>query len=285
MYDIDTKNVRKGRNMYFITLAVGILFLIIFGGIYISSVLKKNSLDSQTRSYRVEINKYEDSDGDTMYSPTYYYRVNGNNYSCPSSTSSSNFPDTKNSVVYYDSKNPARCMNEYSVSNNRFAFIFLFIPIILIGASVFGFIKIKNRLRVIKELNKKGKLIKGLPYHLENTGTVINGVPIQRPVVEYTLSSGTDITLYGDPRNDYKLADSDGLVDLVIDENNPSNYYIDFEINRIGGNLPTDYNKQVQNNYNNEQVQTDSISQEAVQSENQDNELNNLYGNNSNQNM
>lgn len=282
MYDIDTKNVRKGKKIYYIALAVGILFLIIFGYVYISSIIKKNSLDSQTRSYRVEINEYENSDGDTMYSPTYYYRVNGSNYSCPSSTSSSYVPDTRNGVVYYDSKNPARCMNEYSVSSNRFTFIFLFFSIISIGLSVFGFIKIKNRLRVIKELNEKGKLIKGLPYHLENTGTVINDVPIQRPVVEYTLPSGTDITLYGDPRNDYKLADSDGLVDLLIDENNPSNYYIDFEINRIGGNLPTDYNKQVQNNYNNEQVQTESIQQGVVSTVNQETELNNLYGNNSN---
>ena len=32
-----------------------------------------------------------------------------------------------------------------------------------------------------------------------------------------------------------------GLVDLVIDENNPTNYFIDFDINRLGGNLPSDY--------------------------------------------
>ena len=31
------------------------------------------------------------------------------------------------------------------------------------------------------------------------------------------------------------------MVDLVIDENNPKNYFIDFEINRLSGNLPSDY--------------------------------------------
>ena len=44
------------------------------------------------------------------------------------------------------------------------------------------------------------------------------------------------------------------MVDLVIDEANPNNYFIDFEINRLSGNLPTDYytnNQTFQNNGNN----------------------------------
>ena len=38
-----------------------------------------------------------------------------------------------------------------------------------------------------------------------------------------------------------KYSDQDGMVDLVIDENSPKNYFIDFEINRLSGNLPSDY--------------------------------------------
>ena len=49
---------------------------------------------------------------------------------------------------------------------------------------------------------------------------------------------------YGDARYDRKTFDSDGMVDLLIDENNPENYFIDFEINRINGNLPQDYYQQ-----------------------------------------
>ena len=102
-------------------------------------------------------------------------------------------------------------------------------------------IKINKRVRIINELNQKGKLIKNLKYHLENSDITINNVKIQRPVVDYKLPSGSIITLYGDPRYDKKSFDSDGLVDLVIDESNPDNYFIDFEINRISGNLPSDY--------------------------------------------
>ena len=34
------------------------------------------------------------------------------------------------------------------------------------------------------------------------------------------------------------------MVDLIIDESDPNNYFIDFEINRLTGNLPQDYNQQ-----------------------------------------
>ena len=242
MYDIDTKNVKKGKNFYFIFFAVGLFFLILFTSIFITGVIKKNSLDSETISTRVEIKSHEDDEGTTMYSPIYYYRVNGRTYSCNSTSSSSNYPSTTNKKVYYDSNNPSNCMTEYSNSSNNIILIFLFIPILFIVVAVVNFVKVNKRVKVINELNKNGKLIKQLPYHLENTNMVINGVPIQRPVIDYTLPSGLTITLYGDPRHDNKQVDSDGLVDLVIDENNPENYYIDFEINRLGGNLPQDYN-------------------------------------------
>ena len=119
--------------------------------------------------------------------------------------------------------------------------ICMLIPLVFIIISSVNIHKISNRVKLIKELNTNGKLIKNLPYRLENTGMSVNGVQIQRPVVDYTLPSGSMITLYGDPRHDRKIADADGLVDLVIDENNPSNYFIDFDINRLTGNLPTDF--------------------------------------------
>lgn len=48
-------------------------------------------------------------------------------------------------------------------------------------------IKINKRIEIIKELNQKGKLIKGLKYHLEDTGMSVNDVHIKKPVVYYTL--------------------------------------------------------------------------------------------------
>ena len=254
MYDIDTSNVKKGIKFFLMFLVVGVFFLGILLAILIMNIINYKSLDSEIMSNHVEINTYEDSDGGTMYSPTYYYNIRGKEYKCSSQGSSSIMPSTKNRKVYFDSKNPSRCMTDYSRGSNKWILLFLLLPIVFISVAVYNIIKVNKRIKLINELNTTGKLVKNLPYRLENTGMSVNGVQIQRPVVDYTLPSGTTITLQGDPRHDKKVADKDGMVDLIIDEANPNNYFIDFEINRLSGNLPTDYytNDQIfQNNGNN----------------------------------
>lgn len=42
---------------------------------------------------------------------------------------------------------------------------------------------------------------------------------------------------------DFELSNDDNFIDLLIDEDNPTNYIIDYNINRKSGNLPTDYYK------------------------------------------
>lgn len=266
MFDIDINNVKKGRRFYYIFLFIGILFFIIFGAIYVSNVKKLNSLDSTTLSTKVEVTSYIDDEGSRMYSPVYYYEVNGQSYSCSSSASSSNNPGTENKTVYYDSSNPSRCMSEYSKSSNTFIFIFLAIPVIFVIVAIVNIRKVNKKIKTIKELNQNGKLVKNLPYRLENSGIVVNNVPVERPVIDYRLSTGEYVTLYGEPRHDRKYADADGMVDLLIDESNPKNYFIDFEINRLTGNLNTDYYTQPQqNNVMNEQSQIQEQSVNNIQ--------------------
>ncbi len=276
MFDINTKNVKKGKNIFYIFLAAGLLFLIMIGGIYASSIIELNSLDSKVLSEHVEIKSYINDEGTTMYSPVYYYSVNGERYTCGTNSSSNHNPGTQNKTVYYDSKNPSKCMTEYSKSSNFILLAFMIIPIIFILVAVINIRKVNKRVKAILELNNKGKLIKNLPYRLENTGTVINGVPIQKPVVDYTLSTGKQITLYGDPRNDKKQYDADGMVDLLIDESNPDNYYIDFEINRLSGNLPQDYYQQASINQNIPNNLFSNQQQNFNQSEDQQINQNNL---------
>lgn len=254
MYDIDTSNVKKGIKFFLMFLLVGIFFLGILLAILIMNIINYKSLDSEIMSNHVEINTYKDSDGDTMYSPIYYYNIRGKEYKCSSQGGSSIMPSTKNRKVYFDSKNPTRCMTDYSRGNNKLILLFLLLPIVFIGTAVYNIIKVNKRIKLINNLNTTGKLVKNLPYRLENTGMSFNGIQIQKPVVDYTLPYGTTITLQGDPRHDKKVADKDGMVDLVVDEANPNNYFIDFEINRLSGNLPTDYytnNQTFQNNGNN----------------------------------
>ena len=241
MYSIDTKNVKRGKRFYTMFLVVGLFFVIFISSFLVSNRLKLNSLDSAITSTRVEVESYTNNDDETMYKPIYYYTVDGRDYVCKSSSSSSINPGTANGTVYYDSKNPENCTTEYSKSSNWLVIVAMLIPVLCIVVAIINMRKISKRIAIIKELNQKGKLIKNLPYHLENSGMAVNDVPIRCPVVEYTLPSGSTIILRGDPRHDGKSFDEDGTVDLVIDEDNPENYFIDFEINRLSGNLPTDY--------------------------------------------
>ena len=252
MYDINLKNVKKERGIYLIFFIVGIFFLFILGSGYMSSLKLNSTLDKSVMSSKVEVKESRNSDGGTMYSPKYYYEVDGTEYICTSKTSSSIYPSTENKLVKYDSKHPGTCVTAYDKSSNMFLLIGMLIPLLCIGVGISRILKVNNRVKMIEELNKKGKLIKGMPYRMENSGISSNKVPIQRPVVDYTLPSGSIITLHGDPRFDRKSYDRDGLVDLIIDENNPDNYFIDFEINRLSGNLPTDFyvNPNTQNNMN-----------------------------------
>jgi len=96
-----------------------------------------------------------------------------------------------------------------------------------------GVKEVKQKKKRYEYLAQNGRLEKGLPYRLEPTGSTSNGVRIMRIVVDYELPTGSQVTLYGDGRYDYKLADHDGLVDILIDPNDSNNYYIDFEIETI----------------------------------------------------
>ena len=52
-------------------------------------------------------------------------------------------------------------------------------------------------------------------------------------VADCELENGSVIKLFGDGRFDRKFADEDGLVDAIIDPNNPQNCYLDFNIHDV----------------------------------------------------
>lgn len=248
MYDINIKEIKDGKKLFFIFFVAGIIFLIIIGSMFINSFLTLKNLDSTTESIKVEIESHKDNDGTTMYSPVYYYLVNEEEYICHSDSSSNVNPGTDNKTVYYDSKEPSKCMTQYSKSSNYILLGAMIIPLIFIIFPIIEVTKINKQVKMVKKLNKNGKLVKNLPYYLEESKMGENDIEIQRPIIDYTLQSGSIIKLYGDRGS---AADAKETMDLVIDEKNPNNYYIYREINRLTGNLPTDYydNQQSYNTY------------------------------------
>ena len=153
MYDIDIKLIKRGRRFFYIFLAAGVFFATIIGGIPLFNTIHKNKLDSSTTSTNVEIHEHRDSDGDTMYSPAYYYKVDGQEYICTSNSSSNIRPNTDNQTIYYDSKNPSDCASEYTQSSSLFFLILLILPAIFIIIAVINIHKINQRAKRVEQLN------------------------------------------------------------------------------------------------------------------------------------
>lgn len=225
MYSIDKRNFRKAIGFYSVFGISGLIVAIFLSSLTFAGILKRTKMDSQITSSEVEI--LHDDEGAGM--PVYTYNVNGKDYKCNLGYHSDIY-SSKQKIVHYKSFDPADCSVEGSVFNVGIIIGFLIAGVfILLGLrSIF---KVVKQIRRVEELSKFGKLIKGLPYHLKNTGMAKFGKEIKVLVVSYTLPSGTVIDLEGDPRFDYKIVDGDGCVDLLIDENDPSNYFIDFNIN------------------------------------------------------
>lgn len=240
MYDINTKGIRKSNFVFYIFILIGLLFFAIAAFMTFNSSLKKKSLDKEILSTNVDYNIHY-SDGETMYSPVYEYEVNGQKYYCKSSVSTNQKPSDSKKTILYNSSKPWDCMIKGDTSEIIFLAIFFSVSIISILVAVIGIIKMNTKIRKIKKLNKYGKLVKKLPYTLENSNFYINGRPLKKIVVKYTLPSGEVTTLYSVKNYDSRTFDADGFADLIIDENDPTNYFLDFEINRLTGNLKSDY--------------------------------------------
>lgn len=120
----------------FIAVIIVILF---FGaiGIYLTFFKSNtNRFDSKVKAYKIDPNLVEgdrfDEDSSDAYYPIYYFKVNGKEYKCESSSGSSFKPNVKKNMVYYNSDNPKDCLNEIEKNSSKFVgILFLAIAIIV----------------------------------------------------------------------------------------------------------------------------------------------------------
>lgn len=234
MYKLDYKNAKKMGNLGLPFLLMGILFLVIFGFIMFGGMVKKSRMDATVEADRVEINSHRDSEGTMLYKPTYFYTVDGKEYHyTPSYSTNVGVNKMSDKTLYYNSKDPYDVVAEFESSFNLlYVVIMLFICIFpIIGAIQIK--KSREQIARMKKLAKYGTLIRNLEYRMVPTGYSVNNRRIMAIEVDYELPSGNVVTLTGEPRFDRKSRDRDGFVDLLIDLNDPNNYYIDFNILEI----------------------------------------------------
>ena len=77
MYDINLKNVKKGKTLFLIFFIIGLLTLIIPTALIYFQNESVKRLDSSVMSTKMDVESYLDEDGNRMYEAVYTYEVNG----------------------------------------------------------------------------------------------------------------------------------------------------------------------------------------------------------------
>ena len=234
MYYIDYSTLKKEKKVPLIFITVGFIIFVIFLFIFLHGMFKFNKYDAKVSATYIDFGEKINMDGYIVYTPTYHFRVNNINYKCTSYVTSQTMPK-KEGLVYYNSSDPHSCMTDYVTNTNYFFLIGVGIGTLFIIIGAVLLCATNNKKKKMKYLEKNGKLIVGIPYTMESTGIFQHGKRIYRIALYYTNSNGESIKLYGDPRFDGKKRDADGLADLLIDPNNTSNYFVDFEIKHDNG--------------------------------------------------
>lgn len=229
MYKINVKNLKKGYMFGGIFLLVGTIFAIVLFFITFYGIIKKTTMDSSTVATYIDDNCSSDEDSTTC-SPIYYFEANGKEYECHVPYSSSIQVSDNQNTVYYDSKNPNKCITDYSIKLPVFVYFLWILPITFMILGIISCGKVLKRIKRATHLENYGTLIQGIPCRFENTIFTVNGRRILRAVVDYTLPNGTELHLLGAPIYDKIKLDHEGVIDLLIDMNDYSNYYLDFNI-------------------------------------------------------
>ena len=116
-------------------------------------------------------------------------------------------------------------------------YIFILVPSVLLLSTLPKSIKFFKSISDLKELKLNGKLIKNVPFFITESGFRMGPKMKSNPILPHlTVIYKTDDNKYLTLnslifflQNEIK-AES---VDLLIDENNPKRYYIDFNIENI----------------------------------------------------
>jgi hypothetical protein len=108
--------------------------------------------------------------------------------------------------------------------------IFLIIGLSLVIVGIKQKRKAKKNIDRVNKLAHSGILIKNIPYKLVDSNMIINGEKIYCIKVEYECEVDHKIPLLSDPKYSGIIDEEDNTADLLIDPNDNTNYYIDFEI-------------------------------------------------------
>ena len=102
-----------------------------------------------------------------------------------------------------------------------------FVFLIIIIFQINGIKKLKEKMKAAEKLAKYGVLVKNIPYQVYKNGQSVS----ECLKLIYKNSAGVEKPLFSEPKHDLKeKMKNDDTADLLIDPEDYSNYFIDFEI-------------------------------------------------------
>ena len=112
----------------------------------------------------------------------------------------------------------------------------LILPVIPTATTYYNYSKKICKIDDIQDLKENGVLIKNIPCQVVSLSFEFNQITIN-----YTLPNKSKVKLRSGPLSKNECPNTVNTADLIIDKYDINIYYIDTCINRISGNLPTDY--------------------------------------------
>lgn len=225
MYSID--NILKtNKLMYKIIFIFSLAFILFFSIIGLKDIINVSS--TYNRKVKSNISEYIPTDNN-MYKKVYYFDADNRQFSCLDSVvinNKNNKIDKK--TIYYNFEDPNVCTTNIIKKTNLIVYIFIISLCIPLLIGLIGIIKINKKINKIKMLSKCGKLVKNLQYEVVETKKR-NGNILYKAKTKYKVKNQV-LILYSESIYDKKLFKEYPTIDLLINENDVNDYYLDFNI-------------------------------------------------------
>ena len=225
MYSID--NILKtNKLMYKIIFIFSLAFILFFSIIGLKDIINVSS--TYNRKVKSNISEYIPTDNN-MYKKVYYFDADNRQFSCLDSVvinNKNNQIDKK--TIYYNFEDPNVCTTNIIKKTNLIVYIFIILLCIPLLIGLIGMIKINKKLNKIKMLSKCGKLVKNLQYEVVEMKKK-NGNILYKAKTKYKFKNQV-LILYSESIYDKKLFKEYPTIDLLINENDVNDYYLDFNI-------------------------------------------------------
>lgn len=215
-----------------------LIFLLLFGAIFIGVSLLFIKDDFRSRGWPAtdgvisSVRQSRDSDGNTMYTPTVSYTVNGENYTTtPSYSSSTNYTVGNKQTVHYNPATPSEGVLRTSGAG-LLVYMFPIIGLAVIIVGIVSFVRDRRRSRQINALRTNGIKIQGVVTDVTSGGTnsrasviTVSATTPDGQVRHFQSDSVSGLSIVGLAEYQTKPV----AIDVYIDPVNPGNYYVDLD--------------------------------------------------------